>query len=176
MSTVASSNNIVYGSDDAGAVSVNGGRGRSKQLQREWRPTPTICSPTCRRVQPSPDSIEEFRVITILSMRNTARNSGSVSNVVTSRGPTTGTGNLYEFFRNKVLNSNEYWPYVYGKVCLATSLSSTRTSLAALSADRSRKIEPSSLLLTKGAVSARASLAGGHCARRPRKRRLPPTS
>jgi len=32
MSTVGSSNNIVYGSDDAGAVSVNGGRGRSNNF------------------------------------------------------------------------------------------------------------------------------------------------
>ncbi len=46
MSTVGSSNSLVYGSDSPGAVSVNGGRGRSNNLV-STAATPTICSPIC---------------------------------------------------------------------------------------------------------------------------------
>ena len=63
MSTVGSSNSIVYGSSNSGAVSVNGGRGRSNNFSvnggdanDQFANLPTV--------QPSPDSIEEFRVLT----------------------------------------------------------------------------------------------------------------
>lgn len=107
MSTVGSSNNIVYGSDDAGAVSVNGGRGRSNNFSVNGGDANDLFAnlPT---VQPSPDSIEEFRVITNTFDAEYGRNSGSVVNVVTKSGTNNWHGNLYEFFRNKVLNSNEY--------------------------------------------------------------------
>src|SRR6202158_1459631 len=61
MSTVGSSNTIVYGSDKTGAVSVNGGRGRSNNFSVNGGDANDrfVNLPT---VQPSPDSIEEFRV------------------------------------------------------------------------------------------------------------------
>jgi hypothetical protein len=107
MSTVGSSNSIVYGSDRAGAVSVNGGRGRSNNFSVNGGDANDqfVNLPT---VQPSPDSIEEFRVLTNTFDAEYGRNSGSVVNVVTKSGTNTLHGNVYEFFRNAVLNSNQY--------------------------------------------------------------------
>ncbi len=107
MSTVGSSNTIVYGSDRAGAVSVNGGRGRSNNFSVNGGDANDqfVNLPT---VQPSPDSIQEFRVLTNTFDAEYGRNSGSVVNVVTKSGTNSLHGNMYEFFRNKVLNANPY--------------------------------------------------------------------
>jgi len=85
MSTVGSSNSIVYGSSNAGAVSVNGGRGRSNNFNvnggdanDQFANLPTV--------QPSPDSIQEFRVLTNTFDAEYGRNSGSIVNVVTKSG------------------------------------------------------------------------------------------
>jgi Carboxypeptidase regulatory-like domain len=107
MSTVGSSNSIVYGSDKAGAVSVNGGRGRANNFSVNGGDANDLFVnlPT---VQPSPDSIEEFRVLTNTFDAEYGRNSGSVVNVVTKSGTNNFHGNVYEFFRNTVLNANPY--------------------------------------------------------------------
>jgi len=107
MSTVGSSNSIVYGSNNAGAVSVNGGRGRSNNFSVNGGDANDqfVNLPT---VQPSPDSIAEFRVLTNTFDAEYGRNSGSVVNVVTKSGTNQFHGNMYEFFRNKVLNANAY--------------------------------------------------------------------
>src|SRR6266446_4444699 len=107
MSTVGSSNSIVYGSNNAGAVSVNGGRGRSNNFSVNGGDANDqfVNLPT---VQPSPDSIEEFRVLTNTFDAEYGRNSGSVVNVITKSGTNSFHGNMYEFFRNTVLNANPY--------------------------------------------------------------------
>jgi hypothetical protein len=108
MSTAGSSNSIIYGSDQAGAVSVNGGRGRSNNFSVNGGDANDqfVNLPT---VQPSPDSIEEFRVITNTFDAEYGRNSGSVVNVVTKSGTNEWHGDVYEFFRNKVLNAKGYF-------------------------------------------------------------------
>jgi hypothetical protein len=107
MSTVGSSNSIVYGSNNAGAVSVNGGRGRSNNFSVNGGDANDqfVNLPT---VQPTPDSIQEFRVLTNTFDAEYGRNSGSVVNVVTKSGTNGFHGNAYEFFRNKVLNAQGY--------------------------------------------------------------------
>jgi outer membrane receptor protein involved in Fe transport len=107
MSTVGSSNTIVYGSDNSGAVSVNGGRGRSNNFSVNGGDANDLFAnlPT---VQPSPDSIQEFRVLTNTFDAEYGRNSGSVVNVVTKSGTNELHGSAYEFFRNKVLNASNY--------------------------------------------------------------------
>ena len=107
MSTVGSSNSVVYGSDRAGAVSVNGGRGRSNNFSVNGGDANDqfVNLPT---VQPSPDSIEEFRVLTNTFDAEYGRNSGSVVNVVTKSGTNAFHGNVYEFFRNTKLNAEPY--------------------------------------------------------------------
>jgi carboxypeptidase family protein len=107
MSTVGSNNSIAYGSNNAGAVSVNGGRGRSNNFSVNGGDANDqfVNLPT---VQPSPDSIQEFRVLTNTFDAEYGRNSGSVVNVVTKSGTNQFHGNVYEFFRNKVLNASAY--------------------------------------------------------------------
>jgi len=107
MSTVGSSNTLIYGSDNAGAVSVNGGRGRSNNFSVNGGDANDLFVnlPT---VQPSPDTIQEFRVLTNTFDAEYGRNSGSVVNVVTKSGTNNWHGSVYEFIRNKVLNANDY--------------------------------------------------------------------
>jgi hypothetical protein len=107
MSTVGSSNSVVYGSDRAGAVSVNGGRGRANNFSVNGGDANDqfVNLPT---VQPSPDSIAEFRVLTNTFDAEYGRNSGSVVNVVTKSGTNAFHGNIYEFFRNTKLNAEPY--------------------------------------------------------------------
>ncbi|HET7209453.1 MAG TPA: carboxypeptidase regulatory-like domain-containing protein [Terriglobales bacterium] len=107
ISTVGSSNSIVYGSSNAGAVSVNGGRGRSNNFSVNGGDANDqfVNLPT---VQPTPDSIQEFRVLTNTFDAEYGRNSGSVVNVVTKSGTNNFHGNAYEFFRNTKLNANPY--------------------------------------------------------------------
>jgi len=99
---------LYAGSSDAGSVSVNGGRGRANNFSVNggdandlFVNTPTI--------NPSPDAVEEFRVLTNAFDAESGRNSGSVINVVTKSGGNNFHGNVYEFLRNKVLNSKGYF-------------------------------------------------------------------
>ncbi len=106
-STVGTGNQIVYGSDKAGSVSVNGGRGRANNFSVNGGDANDqfVNLPT---VQPSPDSIQEFRVLTNTFDAEYGRNSGSVVNVITKSGTNAIHGNVYEFFRNTKLNANPY--------------------------------------------------------------------
>jgi hypothetical protein len=107
MSTVGSSNSIVYGSDQTGSVSVNGGRGRSNNFSVNGGDA-NDGFVNLPEVQPTPDSIAEFRVLTNTFDAEYGRNSGSVVNVITKSGTNQVHGDIYEFFRNKVLNASNY--------------------------------------------------------------------
>src|SRR5271170_1386046 len=105
---LGSSGSLFAGSDDPGSVSVNGGRTRANNFSvnggdanDQFVNTPTI--------QPTPDAVEEFRVITNTFDAEYGRNSGSVVNVITKSGGNTFHGDLYEYFRNTVLDSQGYF-------------------------------------------------------------------
>src|ERR1700723_958453 len=108
MSTTGSSNTLIYGSDSPGAVSVNGGRGRANNFSVNGGDANDLFVnlPT---VQPSPDSIQEFRVLTNTFDAEYGRNSGSVVNVVTKSGTNAVHGDFYEFLRNDALNTRGYF-------------------------------------------------------------------
>ena len=98
----------VYGSDRAGVVSVNGGRGRDNNFtvnggdgNDQFAGLPAI--------QPSPDAISEFRVLTNTFDAEYGRNSGAVVNVVTKSGTNDFHGSAYEFFRNNNLNAKGFF-------------------------------------------------------------------
>ena len=99
---------LYYGSSNVGSVSVNGGRGRSNNFNVNGGDANDmfVNLPT---VQPSPDSVEEFRIITNTFDAEYGRNSGAVVNVVTKSGTNQFHGNVYEFLRNKVLNARGYF-------------------------------------------------------------------
>ena len=90
---------LFYGSDNPGVVSVNGGRGRSNNYMVNGGDGNDIFV-NAPAIQPSPDAIEEFRVLTNTFDAEYGRNSGSVVNVVTKSGTNKVHGDFYEFLRN----------------------------------------------------------------------------
>src|ERR1039458_8391441 len=107
-SQLGSSGGTFYGSDAAGSVSVNGGRGRSNNFSVNGGDANDQFV-NAAAVQPSPDAIAEFRVITNTFDAEYGRNSGAVVNVVTQSGTNAIHGDVYEYFRNKVLNAQGYF-------------------------------------------------------------------
>jgi hypothetical protein len=100
-------NNLFYGTDKPGVVTVNGGRGRSNNYSVNGGDGNDLFA-NLPAVQPSPDSIEEFRVITNSFDAEYGRNSGAVINVITKSGTNDVHGSVYEFFRNDVLNAHGF--------------------------------------------------------------------
>jgi outer membrane receptor protein involved in Fe transport len=101
-------NDLFYGSDKAGVVTVNGGRGRANNYSVNGGDGNDLFA-NLPAVQPSPDSIEEFRVITNNFDAEYGRNSGAVVNVVTKSGTNDWHGSAFEFFRNKDLNAKGFY-------------------------------------------------------------------
>jgi len=99
---------LFYGSDNTGSVSVNGGRGRSNNFMVNGGDANDQFA-NLPAVQPSPDTIEEFRVLTNTFDAEFGRNSGSVVNVVTKSGSNELHGDVYEFLRNNVLNARGFF-------------------------------------------------------------------
>ena len=100
-------NDLFYGSDKAGVVTVNGGRGRSNNYSVNGGDGNDLFA-NLPAIEPSPDSIEEFRVISNSFDAEYGRNSGAVVNVVTKSGTNAIHGSFYEFFRNDVLNAHPF--------------------------------------------------------------------
>ncbi|MDP9160999.1 MAG: TonB-dependent receptor [Acidobacteriota bacterium] len=98
---------LFYGSNQAGAVSVNGGRGRSNNFNVNGGDGNDLFvnSPA---IQPTPDSIAEFRVLSNTFDAEYGRNSGAVINVVTKSGTNKWHGSAYEFLRNQLFNAKGY--------------------------------------------------------------------
>ena len=98
---------LFYGSNQSGAVSVNGGRGRSNNFNVNGGDGNDLFvnSPA---IQPTPDSIAEFRVLSNTFDAEYGRNSGAVINVVTKSGTNNWHGSVYEFLRNQSLNAKGY--------------------------------------------------------------------
>lgn len=99
--------NLYFGGDRPGVVSVNGGRARSNNYDVNGGPAGDIFV-NAPSLQPSPDSIGEFRVISHDYDADLGHNAGSVINVITKSGSNAFHGNVYEFFRNNVLNAKGY--------------------------------------------------------------------
>ncbi|MFQ3589797.1 MAG: carboxypeptidase regulatory-like domain-containing protein, partial [Chloracidobacterium sp.] len=99
---------LFTGSDQVGVVSVNGGRGRSNNFNVNGGEANDLYV-NLPAVQPSPDAIEEFRVLTNTFDAEYGRNSGSVVNVVTKSGTDQFRGNLFEFFRHRALNARNFF-------------------------------------------------------------------
>jgi hypothetical protein len=99
---------LFYGSDQPGVVSVNGGRMRSNNnnVNGGHAGDQMVNAPS---IQPSPDSISEFRVISHNYDAALGRNSGSVLNVVTKSGSAGFHGSAYEYLRNDALNARGYF-------------------------------------------------------------------
>jgi len=99
---------LFYGSDLPGVVSVSGGRTRSNNYSVNGGVSgdEMINFPS---IEPSPDSISEFRVLSHNYDATSGRNSGSVLNVITRSGGSALHGSVFEFLRNNILNSKGYF-------------------------------------------------------------------
>ncbi|MFY9644773.1 MAG: TonB-dependent receptor [Terriglobales bacterium] len=99
---------LFFGNDQPGVVSVNGGRSRSNNSNVNGGAAgdQMTNSPS---IEPSPDTISEFRVISHDYDAGLGRNSGSVLNVITKSGTSAFHGSVYEFFRNNALNAKGYF-------------------------------------------------------------------
>jgi hypothetical protein len=99
---------LFFGNDQPGVVSVNGGRSRSNNSNVNGGNAgdQMLNSPS---IEPSPDTIREFRVISHDYDAVVGRNSGSVLNVITKSGSGAFHGSLYEFLRNNALNAKGYF-------------------------------------------------------------------
>jgi len=120
-------NNLFYGSDKPGVVTVNGGRGRSNNYSVNGGDSNDLFA-NLPAVQPSPDSIEEFRVITNSFDAEYGRNSGAVVNVVTKSGTNDLHGSVTNSFATTCLTPTG------SPSALRRSLPSSKISLAAHSA------------------------------------------
>jgi Carboxypeptidase regulatory-like domain/TonB dependent receptor len=98
---------LFYGSNTAGAVSVNGGRGRSNNFNVNGGDGNDLFV-NAPAIQPTPDSIAEFRVLSNTFDAEYGRNSGAVINVVTKSGTNGLHGSAYEFLRNQMFNAKGY--------------------------------------------------------------------
>ncbi len=99
---------LFYGSDRAGVVTVNGARGRANNYSVNGGDGNDLFA-NLPGVEPSPDSVEEFRVLTNTFDAEYGRNSGAVVNVVTKSGTNDWHGDIFEFFRNDVLNAKGFY-------------------------------------------------------------------
>src|SRR5207302_2592453 len=98
---------LFYGSNQSGSVSVNGGRGRSNNFSVNGGDGNDLFV-NGPAIQPTPDSIAEFRVLSNTFDAEYGRNSGAVINVVTKSGTNDWHGSAYEFFRNKALDARGF--------------------------------------------------------------------
>lgn len=103
--------NLFYGSNLPGVVSVSGARTRSNnyEVNGGYSADQMVNSPS---IEPSPDTISEFRVISHNYDAAYGRNSGSILDVVTKSGSAKFHGSVYEFFRSTRLNSKGYFDVI----------------------------------------------------------------
>ena len=107
-SQMGSSDTLFYGADNPGVVSVNGGRGRANNYMVNGGDGNDLFV-NLPAIEPSPDAIQEFRVLTDTFDAEYGRNSGSIVNVVTKSGTNAFHGDFYEFLRNNVLDARNYF-------------------------------------------------------------------
>jgi hypothetical protein len=60
-------------------------------------------------LDPNPDAIAEFKLLTSNYTAEYGRNGGGIISVVTKSGSNTLHGSLFEFFRNRVLDANDFF-------------------------------------------------------------------
>ncbi len=108
--TVSSlSNNTDLGRGDA-TISVNGQRTTSNDVRINGVDANSIgTNSTPNIATPSTDSLQEFKVQTSLYDASGGRNSGGAVAAITKSGTNGFHGDLYEFFRNRVLNANDFF-------------------------------------------------------------------
>ena len=105
----SSTNNTEMGRGDV-TVFVNGQRGTSNNVVIDGTGVNSPGTNSTPNISvPSPDAVQEFIVQTSLYDATQGRNSGGNVALVTKSGTAAYHGSAFEFFRNRVLNANDYF-------------------------------------------------------------------
>jgi len=94
--------------DNAGEPYVNGNRAQANNYMLDGMDNNQI-SDNMVAYSPSPDAIEEFNLITQNASAEFGNYQGGIVNVSTKAGTNTYHGSLWEFFRNDILNANNWY-------------------------------------------------------------------
>jgi hypothetical protein len=97
-------------------VHVNGSRDRAFNVTIDGIEAneSSVPNPISNLYRLTPDNISEYKVITSNPTPEEGRNSGANISVATKTGTNQFHGTLFEFFRNTVLNSNEFYANAQG--------------------------------------------------------------
>lgn len=98
-----------FGQANIVSISVNGARSSSNQFSVDGANTNDAGSNLTIQTYPSVDAIGEFKILRSLYPAEIGRSGGGQVNVVTRSGTKDFHGTLYEFFRNEVLNANDFF-------------------------------------------------------------------
>ena len=102
---------VTESNDDSGAVgnfSIAGGRTDSVTYLLDGGLNNDLLD-NSNLLDPNPDAIAEFRLLTSDYTAEYGRNGGGIISVVTKSGTNDIHGSLFEFFRNRVLDANDYF-------------------------------------------------------------------
>ena len=93
-----------------GPFSVNGQRAQSNNFLLDGGDSNDLAINVPDAVQGfSPDALQEFRILTNTYSADYGRNSGAIVALVSKSGTNEYHGNLFEFFRNRVLNATPFF-------------------------------------------------------------------
>ena len=100
----------VVAAGQVGPFSVNGQRAQSNNFMLDGGDSNDLAINVPDAVQGiSPDALQEFRILTNTFSAEYGRNSGAIVNVISKSGSNQFHGNLFEFFRNRVLNATPFF-------------------------------------------------------------------
>jgi len=100
----------VMASGQVGPFSVNGQRAQSNNFMLDGGDSNDLAINVPDAITGfSPDALQEFRILTSTYSADFGRNSGSIVNVISKSGTNEFHGNLYEYFRNRVLNATPFF-------------------------------------------------------------------
>lgn len=94
---------------------INGGRTTQSEYMLDGIPLTEGYSHGISSSVPSPEAIQEFKVITNGMSAEYGRLSGGVVELVTRSGTNQFHGSAYEFVKNQLLNANDFFSNFYGK-------------------------------------------------------------
>jgi hypothetical protein len=98
---------VVGASDGRGEYATNGSQSQQNSFLINGTDTNDLPLNT-RSVVPSPDALEEFRMVTNTINPEYGRNSGAVINALVKSGTNAFHGDLFEFYRDPFLNARNY--------------------------------------------------------------------
>ncbi|HEX5080777.1 MAG TPA: hypothetical protein VFY40_01930, partial [Blastocatellia bacterium] len=105
----------VVAAGQVGPFAVNGQRAQANNFMLDGGDSNDLAINVPDAIQGfSPDALQEFRIITNTFSAEYGRNSGSVVNVISKSGTNQFHGNVFEYFRNRVLNATPFFNNVAG--------------------------------------------------------------